>query len=308
MQRKYAGYVAVIISGIVFGCMPLLAKIVFNNGGNPINLSFWRFFIAIFPLYIIIKRNKNVSLRLTKVEVKQVIILGIVGYAGTAVSLFLSYNYISTGMASTLHFVYPIIVILGYSFFYKQKINIVKFVSVIICTIGIFLLYDGSESVSLLGILLAFISGLTYAFYVLYIDSSGLKTMNPIKLTLYLSIVGALVMFFFSIISGEFTMALNPMGWLFTVILSVVIALGAVSLLNVGIKLIGPQSASILGTLEPITSVIIGALVFNEVLGLRGIIACSLILIAVIIIAVFDIKVAKEKAREKEIYSNSLSN
>ncbi len=302
MQRKYAGYLAVIISGMVFGSMPLLAKIIFKNGGNAINLVFWRFFIAILPLYIILKRNKNISLELTKMEIKQIIILGVLGYSGTAVSLFLSYNYITTGMATTLHFVYPVFVILGYSIFYKQKINLVKFISVLLCTLGIFLLYDGSASVSILGILLAFLSGMTYAFYVLYIDKSGLKSMNPIKLTMYLSIVGSVVMFLFSVITGN-TIHLTAAGWLFTFILSIVVALGAVSLLSVGIKLIGPQSSSILSTLEPITSVIIGSLVFGEELGIRGIIACGLILMAVILIAIFDIKTEKEK----EIY-NSLIN
>lgn len=303
MLKKYTGYLAVIISGIVFGCMPLLAKVVFSNGGNAINLVFWRFFIAIFPLYIIIKRNKNISLELTKMEIKQIIILGIIGYSGTAVTLFLSYNYITTGMATTLHFVYPVFVILGYALFYKEKINVVKFISVILCTVGIFMLYDGNASISILGIFLAFLSGITYAFYVLYIDKSGLKSMNPIKLTMYLSLVGSFVMLLFSIVTGNFTIGLNPIGWIFTFILAVVVALGAVTLLSVGIKLIGPQSSSILSTLEPITSVIIGSVVFGEKLGARGIIACSLILIAVVIIAIFDIK------KEEEVYiSESLSN
>ena len=300
MQKKYAGYVAVIISGIIFGCMPLFAKIIFNNGGNPINLVFWRFFISIFPLYIIVKRNKNISLEISKMEFRQIVLLGVLGYAGTGVSLFMSYNYISTGMATTLHFVYPIFVILGYSFFYKQRINLPKLISVLLCSIGIFLLYDGSASVSLLGIFLAFLSGITYAFYVLYIDKSGLKTMNPIKLTMYLSCVGAFVMFFFSIATGSFTIHITPTGWVLTAILSIIVALGAVSLLSVGIKLIGPQSASILSTLEPIISVIIGAVVFGETLGIRGIIASGLILLAVTIIAVFDIKEEKQKNK----YSN----
>lgn len=308
LQRKYAGYLAVIISGIIFGCMPLLAKIVFNNGGNPINLVFWRFFISIFPLYIILKRNKNVSLMISKMEIKQVIILGVFGLSATTVTLFLSYNYISTGMATTLHFVYPIFVIIGYSVFYKEKISPIKLISVVLCTLGIFLLYDGNSSASIIGIIYALLSGVIYAFYVLYIDKSGLKTMNPIKLTMYLSIVGSFAMLIFSLASGSFTMKLNLTGWLFTIILSIVVSLGGVSLLSVGIKLIGPQSSSILSTLEPITSVVIGAAIFEEVLGLRGIIACSLILMAVILIAVFDIKEEKIKEKEKEKYrSDSLS-
>ena len=123
MHKKHTGFLAVIISGIVFGCMPLMAKIVFKNGGNPINLAFWRFFISIFPLYIIVKRNKNVSLKLTKREIKQIILLGSVGYSGTAVLIYLSYNYISSGMATTLHFVYPILVIIG-CFIKKRSVKL----------------------------------------------------------------------------------------------------------------------------------------------------------------------------------------
>lgn len=298
MQKKHTGFLAVIISGIVFGCMPLLAKIVYQNGGNAINLVFWRFFISILPLYFILKRNKNISLRLTKREIKQVILLGSIGYAGTAVLIFLSYNYITTGMATVLHFVYPILVILACILFYKEKINRAKIISVILCSLGILMLYDGNDSGSLLGIILAFLSGVTYAFYVIYIDKSGLKFVNPIKLTFYLSIVGALIMFVFSIATGQFTMDMTPMAWIFTTILSLVISLGAVSLLSVGIKLIGAQSASILSTLEPITSVIIGVLVFGEELGIRGLLACLLIMLSVVVVALFD-KENKDNSKNK---------
>lgn len=309
MHKKYAtGYFAVIISGIVFGCMPLLAKIVFKNGGNSINLVFWRFLIGIFPLYIIINRNKNISLKLSKREIIQILILGTIGYAGTAVALFLSYNYITTGMATTLHFVYPIFVILGCTILYKEKISMVKLISVILCMLGIVLLYDGNSSGSIMGIVLAFSSGITYAFYVMYIDKSGLKSMNPLKLTMYLSIVGSVIMFAFSIATGTFTVNITPVGWLFTVILSIVIALGAVSLLSVGIKLIGPQSASILSTFEPITSVIIGVLVFGEKLGMRGFLACMMILTSVLLISISDIKTNKKKEQINNIKDLELAN
>lgn len=305
MHKKHTGFVAVIISGIVFGCMPLLAKIVYQNGGNPINLVFWRFFISILPLYIIIKRNKNVSLKLTKREIKQIILLGIVGYSGTAVLIFLSYNYISTGMATTLHFIYPVLVILSCALIYKEKINRTRIISLILCSLGILMLYEGNSSGSLLGAFLALGSGVTYAFYVIYIDKSGLKLINPIKLTLYLSIVGSIVMFGFSIATGQFTINISPMGWLFTIILSLVISLGAVSLLSVGIKLVGAQTASILSTLEPITSIIIGVLVFGEDLSLRGLFACIFIISSVVAIAAFDKENGKkEKQKEEQIKEN----
>lgn len=307
MHRNYTGYVAVIISGIIFGCMPLLAKIIFINGGNAISLVFWRFLIGTIPLYIIINRNKNISFKLSKREIKQILLLGTVGHSGTAVALFLSYNYISTGMATTLHFIYPILVILGCTLLYKEKLSIVKLASVMLCTLGIVLLYDGNSSGSIMGILLAFGSGIAYAFYVIYIDKSGLKSMNPLKLTMYLSIVGSVVMLAFSIMTGNFTADITPLGWLITVILALVVSLAA-SLLNIGIKLIGPQSSSILSTFEPITSVILGALVFGEKLGVREFLACILILIAVILISISDIRISREKDRANAIKDLELAN
>ncbi len=288
MNNKYKGYLAVIVSGTTFGCMPLLAKNIFASGGNAINLVFWRFFIPLPLLYLIMKNNKNISTKITKEELKKIILVGSIGYAGTAILLFMSYNYISSGMATTLHFVYPIFVILASIIIYKEKANPIKIFSVALCTIGIFLLYNGDSKGDILGIGLAFLSGITYSFYVMYLDKSGLKDMDSIKLTFYLCLIASFVMFAFSIGTGSFTVSITPLGWLLTIVLAIAVALGAVNLLNLGIKIIGPQSASILSTFEPITSVVIGVLVFKEKLDLKILIGCMLILLSVIIITASD--------------------
>ena len=60
--------------------------------------------------------------------------------------------------------------------------------------------------------------------------------------------------------------------------------------------LIGSERTSILSTLEPITSVVIGVVVFSEPLGLRDLIGSALVVLASVLIAVFDFKKsAKEK-------------
>ena len=288
MKSRTIGYTAVMISGMIFGSMPLLAKFIFSQGGNSINLVFWRFFFALPVLFYLIHRNPGVDFKITKLQRKNLLYVGIFGYAATAMTLYISYNYISTGVATTLHFIYPILVILGSAVFYRDRLTFIKFFAGVLSTLGIFLLYNGELSGSLFGIFMALLSGVTYAFYVLYIDKSGLKALHSLKLTFYLSLIASVSMFFFALFTGQFTLHLTLSGWAVTVFLSIFVTLGAVNLLNVGIQRIGSQSSGILSTLEPITSIIIGVLVFNEILNLPIIIGCVFILSAVILIVRYD--------------------
>lgn len=287
MNTKSKGILAVILSGTIFGSMPLMAKIVYEAGGNAISLTFYRFLLILPFLYLLIKQNKNENLKITKEELKKIALVGTLGYGATALLLYLSYNYIPSGMATTIHFIYPVFVILGCILFFKEKTNMIKIIAVILCIFGVFMFYDGDGSVNFTGIILSFASSITFAFYTVYIDKSGLKKMNTIKLTFYLCIIASIMMFFFSIATNTFTIDIKPIGWLITLILSLSVGLG-VNLFQIGIKTVGPQSTSILSTFEPITSVIIGVLILNESFGIKTIIGSGLILIAVILISIFD--------------------
>lgn len=288
MSNKYKGFLAVIVSAVIFGCMPLLAKSIYANGGNSVSLIFYRFSFAIPVLYLVVKANKKISISVTGEELKKIAVVAVLGYSGTGMLLFLSYNYISTGMATTIHFVYPMFVILGCLVFYKEKLDYIKAVSVLLCTIGVVLFYNGESAGNITGIAIAFLSGITYAFYIIYIDKKGLKAMHPMKLTLYLCLIAAPVIFVFSLITGTFTVNITPFGWLLTVVLSIAVTLGAVGLFQVGISIIGSQSTAILSTFEPITSVIIGILAFDEAFDLKVLAGCVLVLLSAVLLAVFD--------------------
>lgn len=287
MSTKFKGVLAVIFSGAIFGSMPLMAKIVYEAGGNAVSLTFYRFLLILPFLYILIKKNKNETVKITKEEFKKIILVGTLGYGATALLLYLSYNYIPSGMATTIHFIYPVFVILGCILFFKEKTSMTKIIAVILCILGVFMFYNGDGSINFTGIILSFSSSITFAFYTVYIDKSGLKKMNTIKLTFYLCIIASIMMFLFSILTNTFVINMKPIGWLITVILSLFVGLGA-NLFQVGIKTVGPQSTSILSTFEPITSVIIGVLILNEKFGIKTILGSGLILIAVLLISVFD--------------------
>lgn len=299
-MKRNKGYLYVIISSIIFGLMPLFAKFIYENGGNALSLIFYRYILSLPVLYAFIKKDKSSSMKITIVEFKKLLLLSLFGYGITGLLLFISYNYISTGMATTIHYVYPIFVIIGLVFFHKEKINLLKIISVVFCTIGVGLFSDDTGGSNLIGVIIAFMSGITYAFYIVNVDKWGLKDMNLYKLTFYLSFISAMLVLIYGIITKTFIFSITLKGWIATVILSFLTTVVGVVLFQSGIKIIGPQSSAIFSTFEPITSVLIGIIVFKEIFNIKTFIGSLFILLAVIITARNDSKETKENGQNED--------
>ncbi len=288
MFERLKGYIAVIISAIVFGSMPLMAKTVYMEGGNPVTLTFLRFFLVMPVLLYFVNRNKNIQLSVTKEEAKKLILVGTLGYGTTALTLYMSYNYIASGIATTLHFAYPVLVILTYVILFKEKASGIKLLSVSLTIIGMMFLNESDANINLMGFLLAFGSSVAYAFYIVYLDRSGLKSMNSLKMTLYLCVMASGMVFIFGLFTGTLDFQMTARGWGISMLLSVLVAFLGVSFFQIGVALIGPQKTSVLSTFEPITSIIIGALLFNELISGRTIAGFISIVAAVVLITAFD--------------------
>lgn len=287
-MKNLKGYLAVIISAVVFGSMPLMAMTIYREGGNPVTLTFLRFFMVLPVLFFFVSRNRNITVGLTREEAKKLLLVGTLGYGGTALTLYMSYNYISSGIATTLHFAYPVLVILAYVILFKERASGIKLLAVALTIIGILFFNETSGGVNPTGFMLAFGSALTYAFYVVFLDRSGLKSMNPLKLTMYLCLIASSMVLVFGIATGSLNFHMTPLGWAVSVLLSILVAFFGVSFFQIGVALIGPQKTSILSTFEPATSIVIGALVFNELVTPRTVAGFVSIVAAVVLITVFD--------------------
>lgn len=287
MNTKSKGILAVIVSATIFGSMPLMAKFVYESGGNATSLAFLRFLLILPFLYLLIKKDGKETLKIEKEEFKKITLVATLGYGATALLLYLSYNYIPSGMATTIHFIYPVFVILGCILFFKEKPSIPKLIAVILCLFGVLMFFDGKGNTDFTGIFLSFMSSITFAFYTVYLDKSDLKKISTIKLTFYLCLIAAIMMLIFSLITKTFVMNMKPLGWIMALLLSLSVGFG-VTLFQFGIKAIGPQNTSILSTFEPITSVIIGVLLLNESFGIKTFLGILFILLGVIIISFFE--------------------
>ncbi len=275
------GKLYLIFSALLYGILPAFTAIAYRGGINGITLTFLRSAISLPLLYAIIKADKR-NIKLSKKQLKDVSLLSIFGGVLPILALYLSYNYISTGLATTLHFVYPIIIVISSAVLYHEKISRVTLSAVVIATIGIFMFTDVNAAADKTGIILAILSGVFYSFYVMFMDRSGLYKVDYVVLTFYLAVIMSVSMLAFGVMIHGISFDIAPLSWGFSVLISLVVTLGAMPLLQIGIKYEGATTAGILSTIEPITSIIIGAVFLGEIIGAGQIMGVALILMGVL--------------------------
>lgn len=276
------GRLCLFFSAFLYGVVPIFTSLAYRGGVNGITLTFLRSSLALPLLYTMIKADKK-SMSLTKKQIRSIFNLSIFGGALPILLLYLSYNYISTGLATTLHFVYPLIIVLASAVLYRQKLSRLTLCSVLFVTIGIFMFSDISVRSSKLGIILAILSGVFYSFYVIYIDLSGLDRMDYVVLTFYTMIVMSAAVLVFGLLVGAISFDMSPISWSFAVLTSLAVTLGAMPLLQIGVRYEGAETAGIMSAVEPITTVVLGALFLGEIIGMGQILGGALILLGVLL-------------------------
>jgi len=294
-MNKTKGLTFGILAGFIYGFTPILGKLTYLEGSNPISLTFYRNLLAI-PFFFAMLKCKGIPLKTEKTQLKKLAVLGFLASA-TALSLYSSYNFISVGMSTTIHYIYPVLVTAASIIIFKDKISRDKIISLILSTIGITLFFEGSINIT--GILIAFLSGVFFAVYLLFMDKSGLNTMFPFVITFYTSVFSSVYLFIFGIISKNIVFKMTFTGWFYTILVALFVSFFANTFVTLAVKHVGPTVTSIVGMLEPITSIVMGILFLREPVTLRNILACALILIGVMIVTL-----AKDRNGDTQSYQS----
>ena len=279
-MNKTKGIALVILSAVIFGITPTMAKYTYTHGSNPVMMTMFRSLLPI-PIILAFLLFKKIPIKIPAKTLGKISIIALIGSTVTSVMLNMSYNYIPVGMSTTLHFVYPTFVSILCFLFYKEHIDRAKILALMISSAGILCFFQGGASGSLVGILLALGSGLTYAFYMMSVDKWGIKDMHPMVFSLHTCLFVSIYTFLYGAMTNQVTFDLTPLSWLYTFIVAVSVSVGANAFLQVGIRYTGASTSDILSMLEPITSVVCGVLILNESLSGVKLLGCALILFAV---------------------------
>ena len=283
------GYLFVIASAVIFGCMPLMTKRMYADGMNSMSVVLLRNFLSL-PLLGILGWKQTGSLKIRKEALPTIMLLALLGCSATPLLLFSSYQYISSGTATVFHFVYPAMVILLGMIFLKRKSTWHQLLCVVICVAGIALFYDTAQKLDLTGSVIALLSGVTYAGYILMLSVFRFKELSGFKLNFFVASGASLILLVVCLVGKMITLPTSVMGWVCAFALAMAVNGGAVVLFQQGTFLIGGERASILSTFEPITGVVVGILAFQETVGPGMLVGTVLVILASILIAVFDMK------------------
>lgn len=283
-RSSLTGYLLGALAAASYGTNPLFALPLLNAGIDAFSVLFLRYIFALPMLALIMKaRGRGFGLRRT--QLLPLVALGLL-MAASSLTLYVSYAYIGAAIASTLLFIYPILVTIIMAVFFHERASMVTIFSILLATTGIALLYRGEGGVVLspTGLLLVFLSALSYAIYLVWVNGRSIREIPTLKLTFYVIFFG---LFLFAFRFDVHTFAIlnaQPLLWLSA--LSMALFPTALSLLctSAAIQRIGSTPVAIMGALEPVTAVAIAVLLFSEVLTPRLAIGMLLVIVAVTLI------------------------
>ena len=284
-KSKYVGILCAVLSAVCYGTNPFGALPLYEQGVNTATVLAHRFGLAVILLAVIMV-IKHIDFRVTRREFKVLFSLGIL-FAASSITYYKSFHFMDAGIASTILFVYPVMVAVIMATFFKEKVTTMTVVAIVMSLVGIGLLYKGGAGVSLsvIGIVLCILSSLAYAIYIIVLNQSNIK-MSSFKVTFYAMLVCEITLILYSFTSPELYLHVlpSPRAWSFAVWLSIVPTILSLVFMTVAVQHVGATPTAILGALEPMTAVAIGVLVFDEALTPRLMVGILFILTAVMLV------------------------
>ena len=283
MNNAIKGYALGAIAAATYGMNPAFTLPLYAIGIDSESVLLFRYLFAILILGIMLKARGH-SFGLSPRHILPLVALGLV-FAFSSEGLFLSYNYMDAGIASTLLFVYPIMVALIMAVFFHERFTSHTAVCLIMATIGIALLYRASDgsTLNLTGTLFVMSSSLSYAIYIVAVNRSIFTDIPTIKITFYALLFGSLLFAVILAFRGHVCIPDSQHWYLWTNLAALGLLPTAVSLIctTAAIQYIGSTPTAILGAIEPVTAVILGIIFFNESLTMREFSGLVLIIFAV---------------------------
>ncbi len=191
-------------------------------------------------------------------------------------------------MATTIHFLYPVLVSMGSIVILKRAKQPLMYLALLFSVIGIALLFEVSAQANWRGIVLSFLSAVTYAAYILMIEYSVLKILKPLVVAFYLNLFATLTLGTHGILTHSIAIDYSVDTWLILIVFALLVGIGGSIFMQLAIGYIGGQSAAILSTFEPITSIVIGLFLLSERLTVKMMFGMALIIIAALIVIVVE--------------------
>lgn len=284
-QRRGVGIALIALSATAFGAMPILARWAYDDGAEPAALLFLRFAIASLVMVPMILARRPV--RPAGGVLWGLVAMGAIGYVGQSMAYFTALTLIPAGLVALLLYLYPAIVTILAARVFRQSITPLRAGAVAIAVGGTALTLAGPGSsrgeTSLLGIALAIGAALIYSVYILT-GSRLIPGIGPLAASTIVTTSAAVVLGAIAILEQP-AFPQSAAGWSAAAAIALVSTVLAIVAFFAGLERVGPADAATLSTLEPIVTLLLGALLLSEVLTVTQLVGGVCILAAVLVLA-----------------------
>lgn len=284
-NKKFFGIVFAVLSAVIYGCQPLFTRILGAEGISTYSIVLMRSVIAsVILLMVCLAKGK---VRIDRSYLPLLALAGLFGSSLTSIFLFSAFLHIPSGVASSIHYLYPaMVLVIGFALG-KEKLNPLKVISLLVTTVGVSVLYGNDLTLNGKGILLAVLSALAFALYTVTVTHTRLRSIEPLQLSLGCGVVSSLILLPVTVVTDSLTLPSTVRQWVMLAALAVFVSIVALLLYKKSTEYIGAAKASIFSTFEPVTSLFVGLVFFDEAVTVKGLLGISMILTATIILC-FD--------------------
>ena len=320
-MKNYTGYVFAALAAASYGTNPVFAKPLYADGMNPDSVLLFRYAFGIALLGLLMiwngwrRHNLSTAFRVSRHSLPQLVILGIL-MALSSLTLFLSYNYMPVGIASTLLFTYPILVAVIMTLVYHEPMSWLVVICLLLATSGVGMLCEPTPPSPLLrgetpldpsnpsnlsnlsnplnlpwgvspfmiGALLVLLSSLSYAIYLVGLNKTRVRTIASMPVTFYVLCFGFLLFVWRICFGGAFTLPQHGVMWLNLIALGLLPTVVSLLLTAWAIQRIGSTQTALFGALEPVTAVALGIIFLGESINLREFLGMVLIFVSVTLV------------------------
>ena len=281
--KQLTGYAGVLASAVIFGFTPVLAALSYQGGSNGVNMAFLRAALPLPVLYALTRRHPKPDAAQRRLGA----VLGLLLF-GCALLLYSSYAYIPVGLATTLHFLYPLYVVLYEWLVQRRSPGALRLAGLVLGLSGSMLfLQPGEGALHPAGLLLALLSGVCYAGYIVVLSRESQRPMPLYRLMFEVSRSGAVLCLVAGLLLGRLTLRLTPQAWVCAVLVALLAAVVACVLFQAGVRIVGKANAAIFSLLEPITSIVFSVLLLGDALSPAKLTGCALILAGLLVTALY---------------------
>ena len=284
-MNRLVGIILVALSAAGFGTLALFSHYAYADHMDTFSILFFRFALSAIVMFVLlIVRRESLPRGSTLLRL---VMMGVLGYVGSSFGYLTALEYASSGLVALLLYLYPAFVTVLATLILRERFTLLKGIALVIALIGTALTVDPAGGQAP-GVVLAIAAAAFYSIYII-IGTHVLKRVSVVQSSVVIfttagAITGALM-----IVNGPQLPVTNT-GWLAMLSIVFITTVLPIIAFLAGLERIGPTNAAMMSTLEPVVTVLLGAVWLNETLGPTTLLGGGLILIAVLLLTQSELR------------------